>query len=177
MSDEEKNASEAAVATAAATEPSEQPYLDEHTTEPHGPNGPQKAAPPAPGKWEMPKPKFQQTSGYLPQGYLKDMEAAAEAAKVAPGSEDTTKEQAAFVPNADQPASPAALPDIEPQPDLADLIPAESVTETSTPLPVKKSGSSAVMIVLGLIAVIIFVSLFLAAIYFLFLAKPAQSQF
>lgn len=176
MSDEEKNASEAAVATAAATEPGDQPDFDEHTTEPHASDPPSNVAPPAPGKWEMPKPKFQQTSGYLPQGYLKDMEAAAEAAKAAPGSEDTTKEQAAFVPNPDQTESPAALPDIEPQPDLADLIPAESVTETS-PLPAKKSGSSAVMIVLGLIAIIIFASLFLAAVYFLFLAKPAQSQF
>ncbi|MEJ7848679.1 MAG: hypothetical protein WKF92_11395 [Pyrinomonadaceae bacterium] len=40
----------------------------EHTT----PSMP--AAPAAPAQWSMPEPVFQQTSGYLPQGYLKQIE-------------------------------------------------------------------------------------------------------
>lgn len=177
MSEEDKNASDAAAGTAAATVPSEQPYLDEHTTEPNAPSSPPKAAPPSQGKWEMPKPKFQQTSGYLPQGYLKEMEAAAEAVKAAPGSEDTTQEQAAFVAPAAS-ATPVAAPEIEPQPDLSDqLISAESETTASVAPTERKGGSRGVMIVIGLIAILIFAALFLAAVYYLFLARPAASQF
>ncbi len=41
---------------------------DEHTTPP------MPATPAAPATWSMPEPVFQQTSGYLPQGYLKQIE-------------------------------------------------------------------------------------------------------
>ncbi len=68
MSDEERNAGEGGTATAAASVPSEQPYFDEHTTEPNAPSVEALPKPPAPGNWQMPKPKFQQTSGKLPQG-------------------------------------------------------------------------------------------------------------
>lgn len=177
MSDEEKNAGDAGAGTAKASEPAEQPFSDEHTTEPNAPALPQQAIAPGPmGKWQMPKPKFQQTSGYLPQGYLKDVEAAAAAAK--PGSEDTTQEQAAFVPQARETGTPAVVPDIEPQPDLADqLIPDESIEQTTAQTRAEKGGSSLPMMILGLIAILIFAAAFLAAVYFLFLAKPVESPF
>ncbi len=172
MSEEEKNASDAGAGTATASEPVEQPF-DEHTTEPNAPQQEQKTVPPpAPGKWEMPKPKFQQTSGYLPQGYLKDLEQAAAAAGAERGNEDTTQEQLAFVPAA-APATGASTPAIEPQPDLTEQLIDEPIGETSEPKPPAKGGSSALMIVLGLTGILLFVAIFLAAIYFLFLAKPA----
>ncbi len=166
MSDEVKNATDAEAATATATEQVEEPILDEHTTEPNTrPPVQRPTQQPAPGQWEMPKPKFQQTSGYLPQGYLKEMEAAGEAVKAAP-------EQAVSA----SPAAPVegAPPAIEPQPDLTDqliddtpaLDPAEKGTQA-------KSGPGLGMLVLGLIGILIFVAVFLTAVYFLFFAQPA----
>ena len=43
------------------------PVSEADTTPPNPSNG----AVPSPGQgWQMPEPKFQQSSGYLPQGYL-----------------------------------------------------------------------------------------------------------
>ncbi|NOT49026.1 MAG: hypothetical protein HOP17_14900, partial [Acidobacteria bacterium] len=52
-----------------------------------------------------------------------------------------------------------------------------SQNEAAKPPSAKKSGSRAVMIVLGLIGILIFIALFLAAVYFLFLDKAVESQF
>jgi hypothetical protein len=175
MSDEEKNTGNAGTAATSAIEPPEQPSLDEHTTEPNAPEAAKPAAShAAPGKWQMPKPKFQQTSGYLPQGYLKDVEQAPTAAKGFSGSEDTTQEQAPYVPPPPkQDGADGISPAIEPQPDLADLIPDEPVMESTESQVQVKSGSSFPFLALGLVGILIFVVVFLVAVYFLFLAKPS----
>ena len=178
MSDEEKNAGDG-TGTAAVSVPTEQPDLDEHTTVPNPAPVADRKAPAADGKWQMPKPKFQQTSGYLPQGYLKDMKQAAAEANSAPGNEATTQEQAPFVaasPTGDGTASPAP-PAIEPQPDLADqLIPEEPVGESLTPQTQRGSGSSFPLIVLGLIGLLLFATVFLAAVYFLYIRPSGDGS-
>lgn len=176
MSDEEKNAVTAAAATSGGV-PQEQPFLDEHTTEPNAPAS-RPEPPPSRDGWQMPKPKFQQTSGYLPQGYLKNIEQGAGEGNPFPGSEDTTQEQAAFVPS--PPPAPEAAADpvaVEPQPDLVDQLIPEDPDENLAHQPAaSKSGSSGVMVVLAVIAIVVFVVAFLAAVYFLFLANPSSGD-
>lgn len=171
MSDEEKTAGENGTAAATASASAEPPSLDEHTTEPNAPEPVTREVPAAvPGKWQMPKPKFQQTSGYLPQGYLKDIQPSGPRAHA--GSEDTTQEQAPFVPQ--PPARDAAVPDVEPQPDLTEqLIPEEPSAEIGkNEAPVKK-GLRFRTVVLGLIGMVIILAAFLVTVYFVFLAKPS----
>lgn len=112
--------------------------------------------------WQMPKPKFQQTSGYLPQGYLDKT-----------GLEGVSAGTAA----ATAPAPEAELPlgiggiDIEPQPDLSEQI-HETDPQTITPAALPKQRSTAarvVMVVLGLMGMIVFIALFLGVIWYLFL--------
>ena len=129
---------------------------------------PSDAAPPPAGGWQMPEPKFQQTSGYLPQGYIDNV---------------------AFAGNAPSPAGAAVAPamvpafspeaDVKPQPDLAEQL-AEHSPAAAMPSPVKQrsSGARVVMIVLGLIGMIAFLAVFLGVIYYLFLApRDAGSGF
>lgn len=171
MSDEERNADGGAV-------PLEQPTLDEHTTEPNAAPQTAHAAAPARGKWEMPKPKFQQTSGYLPQGYLKDVQEQAAGTDFI-GSEEPTEQQSrphTPVPPSAVNAAPsavAAMPDVEPQPDLDDGIIVDETESVTVAAPAEaKKGTSVVMLVLGLAGILIFVAVFLVAVYFLYLAKP-----
>ena len=176
MSDKEKTTGDG-TGTAAVSVPMEQPDADEHTTVPNASPASDKEVASASGKWQMPKPKFQQTSGYLPQGYLKDINQAAADAKIA-GSEDTTQEQAPFAAAAGTQHGPAqsALPDIEPQPDLADqLIPEEPVGADIAPQAKANSGSSFTLIVLGLIGLLLFAVIFLAAVYFLYI-RPTSGD-
>ena len=174
MSDEEKNAGDAGAGTAAASVPGEQPYVDEHTTEPNAPQQAAQAAASktAPQKWQMPKPKFQQSSGYLPQGYLKDIKMTADGT-----SEDVTEENeqltAERITGIDQAAAPPpAAPSIEPQPDLVDqLIPEDppAVNQMAAP---QKGSSRLPFLLLGLVGIFLFIAVFLAAVYYFFLAKP-----
>jgi hypothetical protein len=175
MSDEEKSAGDG-TGTAAVSVPIEQPELDEHTTEPNAPvTAADTKVAPAGGNWQMPKPKFQQTSGYLPQGYLKDMNQAAAAAKSNQGSEDTTQEQPSFAATAGstEAPSPAVPPAIEPQPDLSEqLIPEEPVVENTAPQARTSSGASFPLIALGIIGLLIFAVIFIVAVYFLYIRQP-----
>jgi hypothetical protein len=173
MSDEQKNAGDSGTATAAVTLPDEQPSPDEHTTEPNAPENPPAREQTADGKWTMPKPKFQQTSGYLPQGYLKDIKDAP-ATRPSAGSEDTTQEQAPFTPALQQQGADGSRPEdppaIEPQPDLLDqLIPEEPVLGPP-PATAAKSGPGVITVFLGIAGILIFIAVFIAAVYFLFLS-------
>lgn len=141
--------------------PSDVPPIGEMDTTP--PN----AAEPEPqsGEWKMPEPKFRKTSGYLPQGYLDQVGSAGQATQTAP--ENT-------VP------APATAPstEVEAQPDLNEQI--ADIPLAAAPAPVVKQRSPAVritLIVLGLLAMIGFVAVFLAVIYFLFLAPQGSGQF
>lgn len=155
MSDEENSKDEENVDTLA---------VDEHTTEPQAD---------APDKWEMPEPVFQQTSGYLPQGFVKQIENAAQDEATA----ETPAQPAAIEQPAAIPAAPTApLPAIGPQPDISeqfaiDELPVEPPVAAKT-----KSGAlRIVFIVLGLLAFLVFMAVFLVLVYFLFLAAPAPN--
>lgn len=173
MSDEERNAQQAGAGAASASVPAEA-YPDEHTTEPHADREPVAEPPPADGKWQMPKPKIQQTSGYLPQGYLKDM-AAADASKAAAGSEDMKQEQPAFAASASIHNDAVSGPvDIEPQPDVEQFVdenPPEQAVAHSSAAAAKKSPFP--MILAGLVGILLFLVVFLGLVYYFFLSKPA----
>lgn len=177
MSDEEKGISEAAAGTVAASEePMEQPVEEEHTTAPNPPPSAQ-AQTEAP-KWEMPKPVFQKTSGYLPQGFIKEFEAAANAADEQPTPNDLPSRPAAKEPDlsAINLSAPAATA-VEPQPDLSEqLIPDDPDLETKPQPVAKNEGIRASMIVAGLIAILAFVTVFLTVIYYLFLKEPGGAN-
>ena len=176
MSDEEKSTGEAAAATMANEAPAEPPFSDEHTTEPNSQDRPPAASTGAPAKWEMPKPVFQKTSGYLPQGYVTDLQQ--EASRTKPDKENTTLEQPVAAPK------PAAGPDlsavnlspaVEPQPDLSEqLIPDEPVLNAAPTAPKKSGALGTSMIVVGLIGIMVFVAVFLGVVYFLFLRNPTD---
>src|SRR5687768_1977477 len=180
MSGEEKKAGDIGTGTAAASVPNEQPYLDEHTTEPNAPGPSEAAAPPqaTQQKWQMPKPKFQQTSGYLPQGYLKDVNMDGDGSDdgsddgPAGEAEQLTAERITGI--GQEPAEAPAAPAIEPQPDLSDqLIPEEPLPAANATPVASKSGSRVAFLLLGLVGILLFLAVFLAAVYYFFLAKPA----
>ncbi|MGD9562208.1 MAG: hypothetical protein AB7F88_08300 [Pyrinomonadaceae bacterium] len=181
MSEEENNADNSGAATAPAADiPSDPPSLDEHTTEPNAaePVTPTSPDAPVPGKWQMPKPKFQQTSGYLPKGYLENLNNdPGSSPEDAAGSEDTTKEHVAIVSpsparSADAEIAAAA---VEPQPEMADqLIPEEPSAENQSAQAQKHSGSSGFFkLALGVIAIVVFLLAFLFAVYYFFLSTPS----
>jgi len=177
MSGEEKKAGDTGTGAAAASVPTEQPYLDEHTTEPNAPQPGAAAAPPqaAPQKWEMPKPKFQQTSGYLPQGYLKDINMDGDGPADGPvdeQGEQLTAERITGIGR--EPAAAQTAPAIEPQPDLLDqLIPEEPLPAANATQVTPKSSSRIAFLLLGLIGILLFLAIFLAAVYYFFLQTPA----
>ena len=129
----------------------DRPPVSEHTTAPPDPV----PAPPS-GGWKMPEPKFQQSSGYLPQGYIEKLglgvnpQAGAAAPAMAPQAE---------------------LPEVEPQPDISESPNMEAVA-TAPVQPAKKqrsTGARVMMILLGLLAMAAFIAIFLTVIYYLFL--------
>lgn len=127
------------------------------------PPNPANAAVPSPSQgWQMPEPKFQQSSGYLPQGYLENLgfdappQAAVSGAAAAPA-----------------PAQNVAAHDVEPQPDLSEQLAEPLVTAAPKPAVKERStGARIAMILLGLLAMAAFIGVFLAVIYYLFLAPP-----
>ena len=138
----------------------ELPVSEADTTPPNPSDG---AAVPSPNQgWQMPEPKFQQSSGYLPQGYLENL------GFDAPPQAEVSG--AAAAPAA-APQTDVSSPDVEPQPDLSDqlddvpaAVPAmQAAKERST-------GARVLMIVLGLLAMAAFIAVFLGAVYYLFLA-------
>jgi hypothetical protein len=131
------------------------------------------ASAPSQKKWEMPKPVFRRSSGYLPQGF----------APAALGNEDTTE-----IPNAgavaaagpeEAPPAPIQASEIvvEPQPELPD----ETIPEAPGDPPAqekKRSGAvRVVLLVIALLAIIGFAAVFLSVIWFLFLAPASDSSF
>ncbi|MDI1242775.1 MAG: hypothetical protein PSX80_12740 [bacterium] len=135
----------------------ELPISEVDTTPPNPANSPV----PSPGAgWQMPAPKFQQTSGYLPEGYLDKI-----AFEAAPPPEVSPAAAApALAP------SPASRPDIEPQPDLTEQLAPPPPPVTTTPvLKERSAGTRIALIILGLVAMVAFIAVFLAVIYYLFL--------
>ena len=142
----------------------EVPISEADTTPPN----PANAAVPPPGQgWQMPEPKFQQSSGYLPQGYLE------KAAFEPPPPTDVSPNAAA---TAAAPA-PAFEPDVEPQPDLTEQLASPPAPIVAKPAVKQRSaGARMAMIVLGLLAMVAFIAVFLGVIYYLFLAPPSNGS-
>lgn len=117
-------------------------------------------APENKGGWQMPEPKFQQTSGYLPQGYLEkaSLDGRSEGDVVPPAE-----------PAGDLPPSAA---DIEPQPEISEQLEAGPTVVPPPAAAVKERSTAArvVMIVLGLLGMILFIAVFLGVVYYLFIS-------
>jgi hypothetical protein len=112
----------------------------------------------------MPEPKFQQSSGYLPQGYLDKV------AFEAPPPSDVSPAAAGPA------AAPAAAsePDVEPQPDLTEQLAEPPAPVVAKPVVKERSaGARIAMILLGLLAMVAFIAVFLGVIYYLFLAPQS----
>ncbi len=148
---------------------------EEHVTPPQPPQ--------APAQWSMPEPVFQQTSGILPQGFLKQIEeaAAASAAQSAdvleiPAIPTAFPEQQNAEPVLEMAAvQTAPILDIEPQPDLSEQI-VDQVPVITAVAPVKAKSNS-LRIVLGVLlafGMLILLAIFLAFVYFYFIAKPGE---
>lgn len=152
---------------------------DLNTTPPNPPPSAPAAAIPAPesvAKWEMPKPVFQQSSGYLPKGYAEQFAPSAEkiespppAASPQPGGEGDSA--ADFPPPA--PEASARATAIEPQPEIFDPVPAdEDPVIASAEVGKPKSGFlRIVLVILGLLAAGLVIILFLAGIWYFFLSS------
>ncbi|HQU93478.1 MAG TPA: hypothetical protein PLK77_14330 [Pyrinomonadaceae bacterium] len=139
----------------------ELPISEADTTPPN----PANSAVPSPGKgWQMPEPKFQQSSGYLPQGYLD---------KVAFEAPPPSEVSAAAATPATAPAT-ASEPDVEPQPDLTEQLAEPAAPVVTAPVAKERSaGARIAMILLGLLAMVAFLTVFLGVIYYLFLAPQS----
>lgn len=134
--------------------------------------------------WEMPKPVFRQTSGYLPQGFQNRFPVPDPQADV-PTEEPVADVPVGAAPQQAAAAAPAAVPDIEisespdiqPQPDVSEEFTLDEVP--TAPVPGKKKRSPALRIaltLLGILAMIAFAIVFLVVIYYLFFYHPSEPQ-
>lgn len=163
----------------------------EHTTPPM-PAAP--AAPAVPAQWSMPEPVFQQTSGYLPQGFLKQIEdfgaatpdddvldipAIPSNTPIAPLGQPPAEpilemDNASTVPAAVSPmiadAAPPPAVSIEPQPDLSEQIIPDALTPAQPVPAAKSSGLRTVLIALALLGMLGLLIAFLAFVYLYFIA-------
>lgn len=138
-------------------EPGNELPLAEPDTTP--PDPPPAAVPPPSGGWQMPEPKFQKSSGYLPQGYLEKL--SADAVPQMAGSAAAT---------APAPAAAPVESDVEPQPDVMEQIQDPVLPATPKPaLRERSKGTRVALIVLGILGMIGFITVFLGVIYYLFL--------
>ena len=163
----------------------------EHTTPP------MPAAPAAPAQWSMPEPVFQKTSGYLPQGYLKQIQDSGGAAPnddvldipyIASNTPIAPLGQPAADPILEMDDAPAAAPvqaisdealpvaaRIEPQPDLSEQIIEDVPAAPPVVPPRKSSGLRTVLIALALLGMLGLLVVFLAFIYLYFIAGTWNS--
>ncbi len=118
------------------------------------------------GKWEMPKPVFRKTSGYLPQGYEK-LIAGSEDPTVSPNPEE--------LPTEGFEESSNAAPAVEPQPDLAEVIIPEPEVMSEASVAKTRSSNGIVWTILGILFIVGFIAVFLAVIYWFFL-RPAGAS-
>ncbi len=131
-------------------------------------------APPPPGKWQMPKPVFKKTSGYLPQGFEKS--AGFGQSSTNAGSAQAPAPAAAPAADGIADVPPASVP-VGEQPDFLDEFDLDDEMISVAPEPAKRS-SSAFRIFLA-VAIFFLVSAFIAGflylIYVLFLSEGAAS--
>ncbi len=161
MSDEENTTIKVSTETAAPSEHTTDPQ-DELTSEQQETRA---------VIWEMPKPVFQQTSGYLPQGYLKEIEA---------GTGKSIEESLApslltEEPNLTAQAEPVAY--IEPNRDKSENLLMENfVPDTPAAAPAKTGSVRIPIIILSVLGILAFLTIFFLALWFLFLAEPGAGN-
>ncbi len=128
---------------------------------------PVEGGPQATGKWEMPKPVFRKTSGYLPQGY----------ANIVHGSEDATVDpNPQAVPNNEIEVSTDESPAlVEPQPDLSEVIIPEPEIDAVASAAKARKSNGLVWTILGILFIVGFIAVFLAVIY-LFILRPGGTD-
>lgn len=136
----------------------EQPPKAENIPTPN--EDPPPTAPTSHGNWQMPKPVFKKTSGYLPQGFEKLVGIG----KTADGAEAEAPDAAAdgFAPENVQ---------VGAQPDLSEhLLPEEEISSRaeSVPRPKKSPVARIVAATLVLLGMLIFIIVFLYVIITLF---------
>lgn len=126
--------------------------------------------PPAPvdGKsdWKMPDPVFRKTSGYLPEGFEKRYPQAE-----IKGVDDTV--------STDSMPRPDLTVDVGPQPDIGDAAESASSPDTaaSATAPKRGSGLRIALWIIGLLAAIGLIAVFIAVVYVLFLSPSANGTF
>lgn len=136
------------------------PVTEADTTPPN----PVNAVPPPDSGWQMPEPKFQQSSGYLPQGYLDQVNVGGGGPAVA----------VAAAPSPE----PVVQPDVEPQPDLSEQLDTEPMAAAvpATPVKERSTGARVAMVVFGILGMIAFIAVFLGVVYYLFLAPGGEGS-
>ena len=125
-----------------------------------------------PGAWEMPKPIFQQSTGYLPRGFQDRLaDAAPQGAAgipMQPGASAVPPPPAVEISNS---------PDIQPQPNLAeDFIIDEPVLAAAPPKKKRSPAAQLILVLLGIFAMAVFAIGFVALVYYLFFYHPSESQ-
>ena len=137
----------------------EHPVSEADTTPPN-PSEENGAVPPPSSGWQMPEPKFQQTSGYLPQGYLDKV-----AFDANPPAQVSPAAASAAAP------APSPEPAVEAQPDLSEQLAAPPTPVVAKPQVKERStGARVALIILGLLAMVGFIAVFLGVVYYLFLS-------
>lgn len=137
----------------------------------------------APGQWVMPEPVFRKTSGVLPQGFAERYAhlVALDAPTEVPAASDNAPAETSTPPPVSASATasaPAPAPvEVEAQPDISELVADESAQQVAA-APEKKKNTAfrLVFSLLGLAVAVLFIAVFLAVVYFLFLA-PAEGGY
>jgi hypothetical protein len=138
--------------------PTFQPEDDAHTTAPN----PEPQPAEAPGKWEMPAPVFQKTSGYLPQGFEKVLAEAKQS-----GGNATPAAAAAAAPE----AAPETPPAVEQQPDISELVFEEAAAVAPAAPKTKSALLRIVLAVMAVGAILFLIAAFLVTVYLLFFPR------
>lgn len=127
------------------------------------------------GEWQMPKPVFRQSSGYLPKIFNKKF--------LEDDTQEPKSERADRVESAEQrhvaesaAVAPVPAPEIQPQPVLSEEFTLEDIHETA---PAKKPRGGALRVVLTILAILAMLAIvfvLLVAVYLLFFLQASESQ-
>lgn len=154
---------------------------DELNTTPPNPASSAIPSPPSQNKdgWTMPKPVFRQSSGQPANREdraiegSEDVTAIPNAPEFDPVNDSNGVNQFYEEPAGDSSMNAAAGGQVEPQPELSELLDPEPTIETAVPQVEPKRGAMrSVMLVFGVVVIVAFIALFLAVVYFLFLKAP-----
>ena len=113
----------------------------------------------------MPEPVFRKTSGYLPQGFEKKF------------SQDEVKSDVDDDTSTASMSRPNELSDVEPQPEISEVIEEAPVLAAPKPEPKKGGAMKVIFSVFGILIALGLVLVFIAVVYYLFLMPSSSSTF